>query len=111
MDRDINRRKFLGVGLGATAGLMGASLLHSAVKAQGNDPYSGSHAEHSGVQHGSQMLVGKVDHVRNGFDPMQMLVDWDYGKVSTQNGRTVREYEFSAGEHEIEIAPGIFFPA
>jgi FtsP/CotA-like multicopper oxidase with cupredoxin domain len=60
----------------------------------------------------SEMLVGAVDHDRNGFDPMQMLIDWDFGTVSTdENGQTVREYEISAGDVEIEIAPGIFFPA
>ncbi|MBX3066318.1 MAG: multicopper oxidase domain-containing protein [Anaerolineae bacterium] len=72
-------------------------------------PY-GDGGMHGG--HGTEMLVGRVDHARNGFDPMQMLVDWDYGKVSiTEGGRTLREYEISAGENEIEIAPGIFFPA
>ncbi|MBC6957886.1 MAG: copper oxidase [Chloroflexi bacterium] len=61
----------------------------------------------------SQMLVGTVDHARNGFDPMQMLVDWDHGTITgeTDDGRPIREYDFSAGDVEIEIAPGIFFPA
>jgi FtsP/CotA-like multicopper oxidase with cupredoxin domain len=108
-DQSLTRRKFIGLGLGATAGVVGAGLVHQAVQAQG--PYDTPHAAHTN-QYGSEMLVGKVDHDRNGFDPMQMLVDWDYGKVSTlPNGQTLREYEFSAGEHDIEIAPGIFFPA
>ena len=61
----------------------------------------------------AQMLVGAVDHERNGFDPMQMLVDWDYGTLTgeTDDGRPIREYDIAAGDIEIEIAPGIFFPA
>ena len=40
-----------------------------------------------------------------------MLTDWDVGKVSQENGRTVREWEIIAADKEIEIAPGVFFPA
>ncbi|GAB4449119.1 MAG: multicopper oxidase domain-containing protein [Anaerolineae bacterium] len=62
--------------------------------------------------HGGMLLVGSVDHARNGFDPMRMLVDWDHGKVSTlPNGQTLREFTIDATDREIEIAPGIFFPA
>jgi FtsP/CotA-like multicopper oxidase with cupredoxin domain len=56
--------------------------------------------------------VGVVDHVRNGFTPQQLLTDFDGGEVSTDaSGRTVREYEFVAVNKEIEVAPGVFFPA
>jgi manganese oxidase len=61
--------------------------------------------------HGANMMVGKVDPATNGFDPMQMLVDWDYGQVSKKGGQVTREYEFIAIDKEIEIAPGIKFPA
>jgi FtsP/CotA-like multicopper oxidase with cupredoxin domain len=65
--------------------------------------------------HTSEMLVGTVDHERNGFDPLHMLVDWDYGTIAgtTDSGRPIREYDISANDtdFEIEIAPGIFFPA
>ena len=60
----------------------------------------------------SMALVGQVDHVRNGFDPLQMLTEWDTGTVSRlPNGQILREYSFVAVDKEIEIAPGIFFPA
>lgn len=108
---NVSRRKFIGLGLGATAGVVGAGLVTQATRAQGGEGYGGDHSGHA-VQHGMEMLVGQVDHARNGFDPMHMLVDWDFGKVSKlENGQTLREYEFSAGEHPIEIAPGLFFPA
>ncbi len=107
----VTRRRFLGLGLGATAGVVGASLVQRAANVQGPTPH-GMDGEHGGHANGGEVLVGSVDHDRNGFDPMQMLVDWDYGKASPlPDGRTLREYDFSAGEHEIEIAPGIFFPA
>lgn len=104
----VSRRKFIGIGLGATAGVVGASLIHQGARAQ----EGGSHGDQNNMKHPMQMLMGKVDPERNGFDPMRMLVDWDFGKVSKlPNGQTLREYEFSAGEHDIEIAPGVLFPA
>ena len=29
------------------------------------------------------MAVGEVDHAQNGFNPSDILTDFDYGKVST----------------------------
>ncbi|MCH7998218.1 MAG: multicopper oxidase domain-containing protein [Chloroflexi bacterium] len=54
--------------------------------------------------------VGTVSH--NRFDPMDMLYDYDYGQISElSNGQILREYEFRAVDLEVEIAPGVFFPA
>ncbi len=56
--------------------------------------------------------VGDVDHDRNGFDPHAMLTDWDVGTTTVlAGGRRLREYEITATDVEIEIAPGVFFPA
>ncbi len=64
------------------------------------------------MAHGGMMTVGEVDHVRNGFDPSAILTDWDTGRVSlTDDGRILREYEITAVDKEIEIAPGLMFPA
>ncbi len=64
------------------------------------------------LKHGAMTTVGEVDHARNGFHPVEMLTDWDRGVVSRlPDGRTLREFEVTAEEKEIEIAPGIFFPA
>ncbi len=61
---------------------------------------------------GGMTTVGEVDHDRNGFDPHHILTDWDTGAVSRDRfGRTVREFEIVAKDKEIEIAPGVFFPA
>jgi manganese oxidase len=117
----LSRRSFLGFSLGSAASLISASALQQITRAQEPtpepDPMAGmdmsdtaSDAAHDG--HNSGMLVGAVDHERNGFDPMQMLVDWDYGTLTVdENGRAVRDYTIAAGDVEIEIAPGIFFPA
>lgn len=111
---DVTRRRFLKVGIGATASMVGTGLIAQAMGAQQETPTptGDEYNEHGAHNNMSEMLMGTVDHERNGFDPMQMLVDWDWGTVSTDsNGRTVREYQVSAGDIEIEIAPGIFFPA
>jgi FtsP/CotA-like multicopper oxidase with cupredoxin domain len=55
--------------------------------------------------------MGSVDHARNGFDPHDLLTDWDTGTVTVENGRTVREWTIVAGDQEIEVAPGVSFAA
>lgn len=62
--------------------------------------------------HGDMMTVGVVDDARNGFDPVAMLTDWETGVVSIlPNGQTLRTFEVEAIDKEIEIAPGVMFPA
>ena len=101
------RRDLIRLGLGSAASLTGAALFGRAATGQAeHDP------AHSDQAHGGSLLVGNVDHARNGFDPLQLLVDWNYGRTSTlENGQTLREYEIVAFDREIEIAPGLFFPA
>lgn len=58
------------------------------------------------------MTVGEVDEGRNGFDTAKMLTDWDTGTVSKlPDGRVLRTFEIEAIDKEIEIAPGVMFPA
>lgn len=62
--------------------------------------------------HGAMITVGEVDNARNGFDPTAMLTDWDTGSVSIlASGQTLRTFEIVAEDKEIEIAPGVMFPA
>lgn len=57
-------------------------------------------------------LDGEVDHASNGFNPSDVLTDFEYGRVSTlPNGQTLREYRLFASEKPIEVAPGIMYPA
>ena len=69
-------------------------------------------AVHDGRHGGHNSTVGKVDNARNGFDPHDILTDWERGTVTVDSaGRRVRTFEVTAIDKEIEIAPGIFFPA
>jgi FtsP/CotA-like multicopper oxidase with cupredoxin domain len=63
------------------------------------------HDEHGGFQ-------GTVDHKANGFDPHEVLRDFDTGTTTRlASGQTLRSFELVALEQEIEVAPGIRFPA
>ncbi|MGH9001629.1 MAG: multicopper oxidase domain-containing protein, partial [Acidimicrobiia bacterium] len=60
--------------------------------------------------HGGNMVIGEVDLSR--FDPTAYLTDFDYGTVSKlADGRVLREWELVAYDQEIEVAPGVMFPA
>ncbi len=62
--------------------------------------------------HSQSTTIGDVDTGRMGFDPSEFLTAFDYGDASTmQDGTVVREWQIVAIDKEIEIAPGIFFPA
>jgi FtsP/CotA-like multicopper oxidase with cupredoxin domain len=58
-------------------------------------------------------LAGTVGTVTRGsVDPMAFLEHFDYGRQSTlASGQTLREYEITAIDREIEVAPGVFYPA
>jgi FtsP/CotA-like multicopper oxidase with cupredoxin domain len=57
-------------------------------------------------------LNGDVDHQANGFNPTDLLTDFDGGTVSTlPNGQVLREYRIVAGEQNIELVPGLKYYA
>lgn len=66
-----------------------------------------------GMSHmGGMGTVGSVDSKANGFDPHEMLTDWDEGRVSRlPDGQRLREYDIVAVDRDIEVAPGIHFAA
>jgi len=120
--RRLSRRGML-ISSIATAGLSasGAALLAGKV-AHNEAPHSDGGSGHSPEDvsytagghhaHGNMISVGDVDNARNGFDPTALLTDWDTGLVSQlPGGRTLRSFEISAVDKEIEIVPGIKFPA
>ena len=62
----------------------------------------------------AQLRMGVYDGGKpgDGFDPDAFLTDWAWGDVGrTPSGQTVREYDFVALDREIEVAPGVWFPA
>jgi FtsP/CotA-like multicopper oxidase with cupredoxin domain len=116
-----SRRRFLTGAAGAA--LMSAPL--PGLLATPEPPHTGHGAgsTHGSSAHGSSAHGGgingptfrdgeTVDHEANGFDPDAILRDFDLGTVSTgPDGRTVREWEVVAEDKEIEIAPGVRYPA
>ncbi len=98
----VSRRDFLRGGLGGGVGAVATGAAAGiAVAAEG-------HSNHGG----NNITVGQVDNDGNGFDPHDILTDWDTGVLTTEaGGRKVRTFEIVAIDKDIEIAPGIVFPA
>lgn len=111
-----SRRELLKIGALSAAGMAGASALGRAQEGVVNtqsEPAAPQVESTTSHIHNTEMgTVGRVDHAANGFDPTEMLYDFDYGTVRTlSNGQTIREFRIEAIDKEIEIAPGVFFPA
>ena len=63
---------------------------------------------HGSVGHAAHLgAVGRVDPRVNGFDPQEILRDFDEGRMVGG----VREWELVAEEKEIEVAPGVRYAA
>ncbi len=121
--RDLLRAGTVSAALASTGGAL--TLLVS----EANQASTGSHHGHAGASvttpqpaafhdettmdaHGQSMTVGEVGPDAIGIDPMAFLTTFDYGATSTlPDGQTLREYQIVAFDREIEIAPGVFFPA
>ena len=107
----LSRRDLLRAGVIGATGLAaagGASALRAKQAYTQRD--GGPVSRESHELHGANTPVG--DLRPGGFDPMAFLKHFDYGKESKlPNGQTLREYELVAMDKEIEVAPGIFFPA
>jgi FtsP/CotA-like multicopper oxidase with cupredoxin domain len=64
------------------------------------------------MSHSGFAMDGDVDHRANGFDPSEMVRDFDWGKTRRlASGRVLREWKIDAVDKEIEVAPGIHYPA
>ena len=110
--RGLTRREMLRAGVlgGAALATAGGALALPAQATRGG-PQPG-HADALGAHgsHESMMAVGELRP--GGFDPAAFLRHFDRGKVSLlPSGQTLREYQIVAEEKEIEVAPGVFFPA
>ncbi|MPY82008.1 MAG: multicopper oxidase domain-containing protein [Actinophytocola sp.] len=114
-----SRRRFLlGGALAGTAGAaalgLGGALTASAEGTRGTPTGHGGHSSaHGGGVTGPTFRTGStVDHTTNGFHPTDVLRDFDYGRTSRMaDGRTLREWDIYASDEDIEIAPGVTFPA
>jgi FtsP/CotA-like multicopper oxidase with cupredoxin domain len=96
---------------------MTGSLL-TAARLQGQSAGSVDHSGHGAHAMG---VVGQVS--RESFDPSVFLHSWNFSNLPPEerarfyretprpDGTRLREYEIFAADREIEIAPGLFFPA
>ena len=117
--RGLSRREMLRAGVlgGAALATAGGAMALSGQGARGGPQSAhgkvpGAHADLLGAHgsHESMMAVGELRP--GGFDPAAFLRHFDGGRVSRlPSGQTLREYEIVAQEKEIEVAPGVFFPA
>ena len=114
-DETVSRRGVLLAGLAAAGSSVAvgnrarAQEAHPSVAQEATGP---SASAQTMTTHGNMMTVGEVDSQANGFDPVAMLTDWDVGTTEIlPDGRTLRTFQVDAEDKEIEIAPGVFFPA
>ncbi|MBI4446849.1 MAG: multicopper oxidase domain-containing protein [Acidobacteria bacterium] len=104
MDLKLNRRKLLGGALGAFSFAGARSWLGKASAPEPDQPAHHPHAVEAMSSYGDVDL--------NSFNPSDFLYQFDYGRVSRlPGGRALREYQIVAVDKEIEVVPGVFFPA
>nr|WP_242045924.1 multicopper oxidase domain-containing protein [Leptolyngbya sp. FACHB-16] len=89
-----SRRQFLRLGV-AAAGVSGVAIACQA------------------SQFGSSVAIPPLpditDDLQFGFNPMQVLRDFDYGTVKHEGGRTVREFEVTANSTTLQLNRAISF--
>ncbi|MBI2402772.1 MAG: multicopper oxidase domain-containing protein, partial [Gemmatimonadetes bacterium] len=97
----LNRREALKRGAMGVAGLAAAARALS-----GSEPTTPGRAHHPEAAG----AVGEV--TRASIDPLAFLEAFDYGSVERlPSGQVRRTYELYTVDQEIEVAPGVFFPA
>lgn len=110
----LTRRELFRAGALGAAGLAasGGALAFPPRASAGKQAQAASADAHA-VPHGPHERLETVGNVRTGdFDPVAYLTEFDTGRVSRlPSGQVLREYDIAAVDKEIEIAPGVFFPA
>jgi FtsP/CotA-like multicopper oxidase with cupredoxin domain len=112
--KQVSRRDFLRAGGYLVAGAAAAAACTPAKPdASAHPSAAGSHMASMAGSGGSLPgTVGEVDHEKNGFNPTDLLTDFDYGTVSAlPDGRTLRQWEITSYNKNVEVVPGIDFPA
>ncbi|MGI8643243.1 MAG: multicopper oxidase domain-containing protein [Thermomicrobiales bacterium] len=110
----LSRRAALrfGIGSGALGTLASIPALTGSSAISQQTPSQDHPAHEMSEGHNLSSTVGDVDLERLGWDPTVFASTFDYGEATTmQDGSIVREWEINAIDKEIEIAPGVFFPA
>ncbi|RMD60815.1 MAG: copper oxidase, partial [Planctomycetota bacterium] len=106
----LSRRRFLTGAGSLTAGLAGAVAALRARTSAAQPLHRERRAHHTLAAH-DMRVVGECSS--GTLDPDLYLTDFNWGDRTTDlgGGRTLREYDFVAVDKEIEIAPGVYFPA
>jgi FtsP/CotA-like multicopper oxidase with cupredoxin domain len=112
----ISRRHLLGGAAAAAPAVVGiGGLLKSGAdpeRALAGETAPRGHAGHGEFPHATFATGTAVDHRANGFNPTELLRDFDYGKTRRlASGRVLREWEIFAQDKEIEVAPGVKYEA
>lgn len=111
----ISRREALKLGgMAAGSGVLAAAaplLFPSRSSAHsGHDSNNAAEKFQMGAHGDLSGPVGDIDLSQ--FDPSAFLTHFDWGKEGTlENGQNLREWDIVAVDKEIEVAPGVFFPA
>src|SRR5574341_25851 len=121
--KSVSRREILKASAVTLLGGAGVAALSGAEQAGLIQPHGADGHSHRGLlrppvappAHGADHVpntIGEVNHEDNGFNPTDILTNFDGGTVTTlPNGQTQREYNIVALDHTVEIVPGIEFPA
>jgi len=97
------RRRFLQLGLGGALGLTGGAIaLNQFRQHQFNHIVkSNSKSDSINAFPATDKMSSKME--QNGFDPMAIAREFDYGRVTQENGRTVREFLLTARTTDIQL--------
>jgi len=106
----------LGAGAAAKAGLLSPgtppALASESPDTGGQTLPVERHDHGAGNGHPGFRAGTSVNHAANGFDPSDILRDFDMGRTRRlASGRILREWELVGQDKEIEVAPGVKFPA
>jgi FtsP/CotA-like multicopper oxidase with cupredoxin domain len=119
--KSVDRRQLLRIGAsGAVVGGLGTSLpllLDRGSAAPEDDKPVPGHSPFQedgahGHLDGNSSTVGDIEFGEARLNPTAFASTFDYGNATVMaDGSVVREWDIVALEREIEIAPGLFFPA
>jgi FtsP/CotA-like multicopper oxidase with cupredoxin domain len=105
-----SRRGMLQGGLGLAGAAVVAALTGRGLVGRAEESGHAGHGANG--QFTMPTVMGEVDHAANGFNPTDLLTDFDVGAVSAlPDGQTLHEYRVTAQEKSIEVVPGIRYPA
>jgi manganese oxidase len=116
-ERRLSRRDLLKAGAAGTVGIAaaaGALSLPAWRRLDAQEALTPSQTDRAALPpHGAHDQMNAVGDIRpDAYNPTHFLTDFDGGSISVlPSGQTLREFHISAEDREIEVAPGVFFPA